>query len=339
MAVLSTNEEIAGRFAPYVNELHELFGLHGVPFGAPADLPAFVDRLDSGGAFPEDVSSILRSIILREGGNVPQTELLEVIALAAGGRELDPSAPEVQPSFRRLLSFVGTVARRPWNMPPGDPAPTGAAAGRHAAAQTRQDASLQQLPDPSQSAPPPNFASAERGPDQAGSAPAHDSAIPRGFRPFAPRPATDPAEPAAADHIPPPDPHSGRGVSLPLWIAAGCAILALLLLIVFDRTHPPAGSQTVVSTAPVSGSAAPSDVASAAGAAQTANPPQTPKPSAATVLPDGRQPAASSPRPGGTGTSSASAPYASAPYAAPYPATPYAAAAPPGQSGQAVSQG
>ncbi|GAC1424358.1 MAG: hypothetical protein NVSMB62_21220 [Acidobacteriaceae bacterium] len=277
MAVLSTNEEIASRFAPYLGELHELFGLHGVPFGSPGDLPQLVERLDSGGFFAEDVSSILRSIILREGGSVPQTELLEVVALAAAGPNLDPTNPEVQPAFRRLLSFVGTIARRPWNVPPGDspaasiPAvtPTPAPAYDHAPAHNEP------LPAPTLEAP--------LQPLEAPYTNGLSNGLSAGFRPFAPRPQVEEPEPSAIDGIPPPKPHSGRNPSWPLWIAAACAIFAVLLLVLFDRAHAP---QPVVSPAPNPATAGVVPITSAPNAAS-----QPTKPSATIPLVQGRRPA------------------------------------------------
>src|SRR5947209_2098006 len=120
MAVLAIPEEIASRFAPYVRELHELFAMHGVSHGAPADLPILAARLEIPSHLSEDVSSILRSIILREGGTLPHAELIEILALAVAGPEIDTANPAIQPAFRKLLTFVGLVVRRPWNVPPGD---------------------------------------------------------------------------------------------------------------------------------------------------------------------------------------------------------------------------
>ena len=119
MAVQAMSEEVASRFAPYVQELRELFGMHGVTYGRAEDLRGFTARLETPGPFAEDVSSILRSIILRQGGSLPQTDLLEILAAAAAGPEVDPTSAAMQPEFRKLLSFVGVVARRPWNVPPG----------------------------------------------------------------------------------------------------------------------------------------------------------------------------------------------------------------------------
>ena len=292
MAVLSTNEEIQSRFAPYVGELHELFGLHGVSFGSPADLPPLMERLDKGGFFAEDVSSILRSIILREGGSVPQTELLEVVALAAAGPTLDPAVPEVQPAFRRLLSFVGTIARRPWNIPPGD---------LPAASMPDSPAAPAKDPAPLYSGPPTTptgeLIATQSFEPSAGVALAangnglssHTNGLPPGFRPFAPRPDVEESEPAGVDGIPPPKPHSGRNPSWPLWIASACAIVAVLLLVLFDRAHSP---KPVISpvTKPLTAASAPN---SAAPSPASPNPARPTSAVATTAAPSPASPATS----------------------------------------------
>ena len=55
-------------FAPYIEELHEFLATDGLPFGSPADLAAVTDRLRQRGPFSDDLSSLVRSWVLREGG-------------------------------------------------------------------------------------------------------------------------------------------------------------------------------------------------------------------------------------------------------------------------------
>lgn len=114
-------EQQAARFAPYVTELREFIAAAGLPQGRPADLAPLVQRLDSDAGFREELHTRLDGINEREGGAMPITERLQVLAAAAAGRSLDPTAPEVQQPFRKLLRFVSTSASRNWNeMPTGD---------------------------------------------------------------------------------------------------------------------------------------------------------------------------------------------------------------------------
>ncbi len=306
MAVLSTNEEIASRFAPYLKELQEVFALHSVPFGTPADLPGAVDRLERSGSFAEDVSSILRSMILREGGTVPQTELLEVLALAAAGPSLDPALPEVQPAFRGMLSFVGNLVRRPWNVPPGEiasaplataetapAAPPEAAVAYAALAEPEQPAEAEQPAEPSQPEHPP-LAAPPEAPQPAPAAElvppsrsSSQSSLPPGYRPFAPRVQAEEHEAPASAEIPPPRrSRSDRNPARALWVAAACAILAVLALIFFDRTHSAPNASNPVVSPPISGAS------TNAGNSAIGAVPDSTKRAAATPYVAGRQAAA-----------------------------------------------
>ena len=124
MAVLWTTPELASRFAPYIEELHEFFASYGMHYGSAEDMVPLTERLDASGTFAEDLSSMVRAIILRQGGSMPRTDLLEIIAVAIGGPDIDQAAQELQPPVRKLLGFINGVLRRPWNEPPGEDVPT-----------------------------------------------------------------------------------------------------------------------------------------------------------------------------------------------------------------------
>jgi TonB family protein len=124
MAVLWTTPELASRFAPYIEELHEFFASYGMHYGSPEDMVPLAERLDASGTFAEDMSSMVRAIILRQGGSMPRADLLEIIAVAIGGQEIDQAAQELQPPVHKLLGFLNGVLRRPWNEPPGQDLPS-----------------------------------------------------------------------------------------------------------------------------------------------------------------------------------------------------------------------
>src|ERR1035437_8212452 len=123
MAVLWTTPELASRFAPYIEELHEFFASYGMHYGSAEDMVPLSERLDRPGPFAEDLSSMVRSIILRQGGSMPRADLLEIIAVAIGGQEIDQAAQELQPPVHKLLGFLNGVLRKPWNVPPGQDIP------------------------------------------------------------------------------------------------------------------------------------------------------------------------------------------------------------------------
>lgn len=110
----------AERFGPYIEELQEFFASSCLRYGTPEDILDLTERVDSSSAFAEDLSSMVRSIVLREGGALPHSQLLEILALAIGGPRMDHAAQQFSQPLRYLLSFIGGVLRRAWNEPPGE---------------------------------------------------------------------------------------------------------------------------------------------------------------------------------------------------------------------------
>src|ERR1019366_965417 len=95
---------------------------YGMHYGSAEDLHALIGLLDDA-PFAEDLSSMVRSIVLREGGSVPRADLLEVVAVAISGPNVDQAGQELQQSIRYLLSFLDSVLRKPWNEPPTEASP------------------------------------------------------------------------------------------------------------------------------------------------------------------------------------------------------------------------
>ena len=120
-APTSGHGAVTGRFAPYIEELQEFFASSCLRCGAPEDVIDLMERLESSPTFAEDLSSMVRSIVLREGGGLPHSQLLEILALAIGGPKMDHAAQQFSQPLRNLLSFLSGVVRKPWNEPPGEP--------------------------------------------------------------------------------------------------------------------------------------------------------------------------------------------------------------------------
>ena len=117
MATRPLPEAVESRYAPYIQELHEFFATSGVPFGSPDDVVLVADRLQEKGSFSEDLGSLIRSMVLREGGAMPHAQLLEILSLAIAGPELALAPQQYRDPLRQLLSFISGVMRRPWNVP------------------------------------------------------------------------------------------------------------------------------------------------------------------------------------------------------------------------------
>jgi TonB family protein len=121
MGALPSSQPAGIRYASYIEELHEFLATGRIPYGSESDLPVFVAHLQRPGPFADDLSSLIRSFILRQGGSMPHAEILEILSLAVGGPELALHPQQHSDSLRQLLSFIAGVQRRPWNMPPNAP--------------------------------------------------------------------------------------------------------------------------------------------------------------------------------------------------------------------------
>ena len=120
MGVQTTAQGSAAvRFAPYIEELREFFASAGLHYGSPEDIVMLTERLESP-SFAEDLGSMIRSIVLREHGEMPHSQMLEILALAIGGEKIDDEPQNYSQPLRSLLSFMTSVLRKPWNEPPGD---------------------------------------------------------------------------------------------------------------------------------------------------------------------------------------------------------------------------
>ncbi len=125
MAVLWSTPELAARYAPHVAELRDFFAMEHLHCGAPGDLAALAARIDSSESFREELSSMVRVILLREGGSVPRANLLEIVTVAVAGADIDKTPPEMQQTaiqqpVQQIFAFLNGVLRKPWNLAPGE---------------------------------------------------------------------------------------------------------------------------------------------------------------------------------------------------------------------------
>ncbi|MGI4829838.1 MAG: energy transducer TonB [Janthinobacterium lividum] len=123
MVLASSNEHLAVRFAPYVEELHDFFAGCSVHFGTPQDIFPFAERLSTPGVFHEEMSSMVRAVIYREHESLTQADLLALITSAVAGPEIDLTAPEFRPPVRQLLGFISGALRSLWRRFPEEPTP------------------------------------------------------------------------------------------------------------------------------------------------------------------------------------------------------------------------
>jgi hypothetical protein len=119
MGALPTPEPVVVRYATYVEELHEFLDTYGIPYGSPDDIFPVAERLRSPGPFAGDLSLVIRAILFSEGGSMPRAQLLQVLALAIGGPEMERAPKEYAQPLRQIFAFLTAVRGRPLNGPPG----------------------------------------------------------------------------------------------------------------------------------------------------------------------------------------------------------------------------
>ena len=99
------------RLAPYIGELQEFLSTSGHHFGSPNDLAPLALLLSVPGIFHDEMASMIRSIIYRERGTVPHTDLLALVTVAIGGPHVIQTSEELHEPVGRLLKFVSGVLR------------------------------------------------------------------------------------------------------------------------------------------------------------------------------------------------------------------------------------
>ncbi len=185
MGALPTPEPAGIRYAAYIEELREFFDTSRLHYGQPLDIVALTDRLRASEPFFDDLSSLIRSMVLREGGAMPHAQLLEILALAIGGPHMEQSPKDYAQPLRQLLLFITTALRRPWNEPPGELVPF----------PSESAAQAEVVPFPTEIASPRNEPSADTMPSPIPAPPLEPSPVPDPVPIPGPEP-TPPAPPA-----------------------------------------------------------------------------------------------------------------------------------------------
>jgi len=101
---------------PYVEELREFLTMHGLHVGSSDDLRPFSEKLSLGGVFRDDMQSMIRSIIFREGGGIPRAELLRIVTAAVGGADVDDLSRDAVVPVQTIMKFLSQVMRVRWGM-------------------------------------------------------------------------------------------------------------------------------------------------------------------------------------------------------------------------------
>jgi len=118
MAARPTPEPLILRYAPYIQQLSELFSTYGLHYGSPEDILTITRMLRQPGPFAGDLSLVTHSILAREGSSFSRARLLEIVALAIGGPQMDSAPLRFGPAFTELFAFLASVRARPVTQSP-----------------------------------------------------------------------------------------------------------------------------------------------------------------------------------------------------------------------------
>lgn len=113
-------EEVATRYAAYIHELRDFFAGRNVRFGSPQDIIPFAERLGPPSFFRDEMSSLVRAIVYREREGVSRPELLELVAIAVGGSQIENRAKEFERSLDQVSEFLGSALRSLWGTVPDE---------------------------------------------------------------------------------------------------------------------------------------------------------------------------------------------------------------------------
>jgi outer membrane biosynthesis protein TonB len=100
----------------HLEDFHEFFRSRGVSFGSPGDLLPFVARIGEDVSFRDEMASMVRTAIYRERDGFSRLELVDLVAAAVGGAQVENAEqPEIREAVRQVMAFVESVFRTRWN--------------------------------------------------------------------------------------------------------------------------------------------------------------------------------------------------------------------------------
>ncbi|GGA54309.1 hypothetical protein GCM10011507_01950 [Edaphobacter acidisoli] len=88
MQLLADAQNTAERYAKYITEFQELCRANDVGFGSPEEFFGLPPRLARDESFREDFTSLTKSVQRREDGKLTLTNMLTIVAVAMGGKDI-----------------------------------------------------------------------------------------------------------------------------------------------------------------------------------------------------------------------------------------------------------
>ena len=100
---------VASPFAPYATDLSHFFARRSMPYGDPTNILGLVEQIGTCPVFHDELFLLLRTALLASHEGITRSQLLELVAFAIGGPDLDLRSPEFKEPVRQLFSFTCAV--------------------------------------------------------------------------------------------------------------------------------------------------------------------------------------------------------------------------------------
>ena len=109
MSFFSDAQETAGRYGKYIPEFQELFRRYDVSFGTPKEFLRLPSKLAYDGDFRVEFSTLTKSVGEREEGRLSLMQMLTIIAIAAGGTEIEEVGSSGAVPISLLVVFLSEI--------------------------------------------------------------------------------------------------------------------------------------------------------------------------------------------------------------------------------------
>ena len=109
MANQMTAETLQIRFALPLELLQNALRECDAPWGSPADLAPFAERLETSASLADWLAAILRTVKEDDGVPLTRMDMLDLLCLAVSGTDVQSSGPASRNSLRQMLVFVNGV--------------------------------------------------------------------------------------------------------------------------------------------------------------------------------------------------------------------------------------
>jgi TonB family protein len=105
MVYFSNAQETSNLFGGYIEQVQQALAAHHVPFGSPADFPAFAETLETDSRLRSDLAVLARSFVTGDE-NVSLRTLLSILSVASGGPDLAASDGDMSQPVSVLVDFL-----------------------------------------------------------------------------------------------------------------------------------------------------------------------------------------------------------------------------------------